>query len=153
MWNSLQLEQMELYKPCCMSCWGCITLSVLTKQLDVSLSEMSPAKLVSLLCVVGTGRKAEHKVIGAEGGSVDLINHFCRASDALLSNADPPMWWHTLLKNTTRHPLHPNPLLSEWMRTVVKIKGILCVGVSGGSSVFVCVFLGLGASGNTAFTW
>lgn len=34
---------------------------------------------------------AEREVKGAEKGSVDWINNFCRAGDALLSNADPPV--------------------------------------------------------------
>ncbi len=34
---------------------------------------------------------AEQEVMGAEKGRVDLINNFCSAGDALLSNADPPV--------------------------------------------------------------
>lgn len=32
---------------------------------------------------------AEQKVMRAEKGSVDLINNFCRAGDALRINVDP----------------------------------------------------------------
>lgn len=46
-----------------------------------------------------TGRIAGQEVMWAENGSVNLINHFCSARDVLLSNADPLVWWHMLIKN------------------------------------------------------
>lgn len=80
------------------------------------LSKTSLLKLVSLLYWVRTGRTAEQEVMGIE--SVVLTNNFCSASDALLCNVDPPVWWHMLIKSTAGCPLYPNLLVSKWILNV-----------------------------------
>lgn len=80
------------------------------------LSKTSPPKLVFLLFWVGPGRMAEQEVMRVE--SVVLINNFCSGGDALLSNVDPPVWWHMLIKSAAGRPLYPNLLVSKWILSV-----------------------------------
>lgn len=72
--------------------------------------------------------------MGAEKGSVDLINTFCSAGDALLSNADPLAWWHMLIKSTAGRPLHPNLLVTKWTLSV-------CVLVCDSTSLCCSIYL------------
>lgn len=105
----------------------------LTREQPPELSSMSSAvcPLRSLLGWVETERLAEQEVMGAQKGNANLINNFCSAGDALLSNADPPVWWHMLIKSAAGCPLHPNLPVSKWIYVCA------CVPISAACSIYL----------------
>ncbi len=91
----------------------CTAFQDLPEQLDDTLDKTTPGWIGIPVMLRRIWQKGRARSNGGWKASVNLIKIFCSAGDALLSNTDPLVWWHMLIKSSAGHPLHPNLLVSK----------------------------------------